>query len=146
MQCKAGAHNLAGGNRHYLLRHPGSCIDLLAIAEDTKAVITCITQCSIPKAITFSEISEATTAYQTLQGCCAMIRTGHWEAMTRYKPIKDEITIGSNNIILSGSRIIIPHSLHQRAVDFARECHHGVSTRKALLQEKVWFPGMDELQ
>ena len=66
--------------------------------------------------MTITEISEATTADRTLQGLRAAICTGHWEAVKQYKPIKDKITIGFNNIILRGSRIIIPDSLHQRAV------------------------------
>ena len=141
VQYKAGADNPAD----YLSRHPGSSIDSYEIAEETEAFINFVTQFSVPKAMTITEISEATTADRTLQGLRAAIRTGHWEAMKQYKPIKDEITIGFNNIILRGSRIIIPDSLHQRAVDIAHESHQGVSKTKALLREKVWFVGMDEL-
>ena len=64
--------------------------------------------------MTINEISEATKAYRALQGLRFAIRTGHWEAVKQYKPIKDEITVGSNNITL-GSRIIIPDALRQRA-------------------------------
>ena len=90
------------------------------------------------------EISEATNADRTLKGLQAAIRTGHWETVKQYKPIKDEITIGCNNIILRGSRIIIPDARHQRAVDIDHESHQGISKTKAL-REKVWFFGMDEV-
>ena len=125
VQYKAGADNPAD----YLSRHPGSSIDSYEIAEETEALINFVTQFAVPKAMTITEISEATTADRTLQGLRAAIRTGHWEAVKQYKPIKDEITIGFNNIILRGSRIIIPDSLHQRAVDIAHESHQGVSQK-----------------
>ena len=86
--------------------------------------------------MTIDEISESTNADRTLQGLRAAIRTGHWETVKQYKPIKDEITIGSNNIILRGSRIIIPDALRQRAIDIAHESHQGISKTKALLREK----------
>ena len=69
--------------------------------------------------MTIHEIAEATNTDRTLQGLRAAILTGRWESVKKYKTIKDEITIGSNNIILRGSRIIIPDTLKQRAIVIA---------------------------
>ena len=141
VQYKAGADNPAD----YLSRHPVPNNNPSHIAEETEEFINFVTKYAVPKAMTIDEISEATNADRTLQGLRAAIRTGHWETVKQYKPIKDEITVGSNNIILRGSRIIIPDALRQRAIDIAHESHQGISKTKALLREKVWFFGMDEL-
>ena len=58
--------------------------------------------------------------------------------------IKEELTIGAQNIILRGSRIVIPESLQQRPIDIAHESHQGPSKTKAMIPEKVWLPKLDE--
>ena len=40
---------------------------------------------------------------------------------------------------------MIPKSLQRKAVDIAHESHQRISKTKALLREKVWFSGIDEL-
>ena len=64
--------------------------------------------------------------------------------LTPYQPIKEELTVALG-VKLHSTRIIIPLSLQQRAVDIAHKNHQGLSKTKALLQEKIWFPGIDEL-
>ena len=59
--------------------------------------------------------------------------------------MKDELAVTSNGIILRGSRIVIPQSLQQRAIDIAHETHPGLSKTKALIREKVWFPNIDNM-
>jgi transposase InsO family protein len=61
------------------------------------------------------------------------------------KAIKDEITVTSKGLILRGTRIVLPQSLQQRAIDLAHESHLGLSKTKALLREKIWFPNIDKL-
>ena len=62
-----------------------------------------------------------------------------------YKHIKDELSISSHGLILRRTRIVVPHSLRQRAVDIAHEAHLGIQKTKALLREKVWFPQIDNV-
>ena len=62
-----------------------------------------------------------------------------------YRSFKAGLTIAKQNTILRGSRIIIPKSLQKRAVDIVHESHQGLSKTKALLREKIWFVGIDEL-
>ena len=135
VQYKAGADNPAD----YLSRHPVLNNNPSHIAEETEEFLNFVTKHAVSKAMTIDEISEATTADRTLQGLRAAIRIGHWETVKQYKPIKDEITVGSNNIILRGSRIIIPYALRQRAIDIAHESHQVISKTKALLRKKCGF-------
>ena len=59
--------------------------------------------------------------------------------------VKDELTVNSAaNLILRGSRIVIPTALQQRATSLAHEGHQGIVKTKKLLREKVWFPGIDQ--
>ena len=51
----------------------------------------------------------------------------------------------SQGIILRGSRIVLPESLQQRAIDLAHETHPGLTKTKALIREKIWFPDIDKL-
>ena len=97
--------------------------------------------------MTLEEIANATKSDSILQRLHAAIRLNMWDAgcLKSYRPIKDELAIGAQGIILRGTRIIIPPSLRQRAIDIAHENHQGISKTKALLREKIWFPGIDEL-
>ena len=75
------------------------------------------------------------------------MRLNQWntDSVRRYHPFKDELTIGEQNVILRGSRLLIPKTLQQKAIDIAHGSHQGLSKTKALIREKVWFLGMDEL-
>ena len=106
-----------------------------------------LTRHSAPKAMTLEEIACETKGGSTLQRVHAVVRLDVWETdcLKSYRLIMDELTIGAQGIILRGSRIVIPKLLYQRAIDIAHENHQGLSKTKALLREKVWFPGIDDL-
>eukprot|EP00794_Sanderia_malayensis_P021167 gene21167-biopygen14711 len=98
--------------------------------------------------MTLEEVSSETQKDTTLRAVRAAFRTGHWDTdrVREYKNIKNEITMDSdNNILLRGSRIILPTSLRARAVKLAHEGHPGQSKTTALLRECVWFPGLGKL-
>ncbi len=40
---------------------------------------------------------------------------------------------------------MIPKELQRRVVDLAHEGHQGITKTKALLREKVWFPGINKM-
>ena len=62
-----------------------------------------------------------------------------------FNGVKDELTVSSDsNIILRGTRIVIPASLRHRAISLAHEGHQGLVKTKKLLRQKVWFPRIDE--
>ena len=58
--------------------------------------------------------------------------------------MKSELTVlRENDIILKGSRIVIPSALEHRVLQLAHEAHQGITKTKALLRERVWFPNID---
>ena len=72
------------------------------------------------------EIAEATDADREPQGLRAAIHTGYWDMVQPYKPIKDELIVRLKNIILQGSRIVVPSRLQHRAIDIAHEGNQGI--------------------
>ena len=56
---------------------------------------------------------------------------------------KKELSSTTDGVILRGTRIVIPSSLQQRAIDIAHETHLGIEKTKSLTREKLWFPQVD---
>ena len=105
---------------------------------------------AVPKAMTMTELQEATKTDPTLCELMTVIQTRKWhetksQAIKQFARIKEELTVNAeSNLILRGNRIVIPAALRQRAIDIAHEGHQGVVKTKRLLREKVWFPGIEE--
>ena len=114
----------------------------------TEQYINYLTGNYVPKAMTLEDIKTATDEDKTLKGLRAAIKLNEWhyDLVKPFKNIKDELTVTSNGLILHGSRIVIPESLQQRAINLAHETHPGLSKTKALLPEKVWFPNIEKME
>ena len=112
----------------------------------TEDYVNFIASGNIPKTMTIEEIIAATNVDRPLQGLRA-IKINKWDCdiVNPYKPIKDELTVTSQGLVLRGTRIVVPQSLQQRAIDIAHDTHLGLSKTKALLREKIWFPNIDEM-
>ncbi|XP_028402116.1 uncharacterized protein K02A2.6-like [Dendronephthya gigantea] len=113
----------------------------------TEEHINFIARSSVPKALTIEEIEEATNKDKTLRGVRAAIKLNKWhyEVVKPYKQVKDELTVTTKGVVLRGSRIVIPESLQQRAIDIAHETHLGITKTKSLIREKIWFPNIDKM-
>ncbi|KMQ82135.1 hypothetical protein RF55_24049 [Lasius niger] len=66
------------------------------------------------------------------------ITTENWESLssTRVKAIKDELCT-YNNIVLRGTRIVVPEKLKKRVLSIALEEHPGIVAMKDRLRSKV---------
>jgi len=80
-------------------------------------------QSNTPKAMTLDEIKSETLKDETLQKVSALIRNNAWHtvakvtALRQYQHVKSELTVShENDIILKGSRIVIPSSLEYRVL------------------------------
>ena len=130
----------------FLSRHPSSeSISKHAVMADEYVSLLALS--AVPKAMTISDIQKATDADKTMQSLRAAIRHNKWDCdlVKPFRAIKDELIVAPQNIVLRGSRIVVPESLQQQAIDIAHETHQGLVKTKALLREKVWFPGIDKL-
>ena len=139
---KSGEDNPAD----YLSRHPTSG-SIKKQEKMTEQYVNFIVDNSVPKAMTLKEIAEETSKDRELQVLHAAIRLNLWDldSVRPYRVFKEELAVGEQNVIIRGSRIVIPKSLQQKAIDIAHETHQGLSKTKALLREKIWFLGIDEL-
>ena len=111
---------------------------------------------AVPKAMILGEVKRATLKDKTLQVVAEFIRTDHRQeaekmydldttAIRSFVKVKDELTVSDDNsLILRGTRIVLPRSLQQRALDIAYEGHLCMSKTKALIRTKVWFPCIDK--
>ncbi len=142
VQYKPGAENPADYLSRYSENQPITTQEKL-----TEEYVNFVSRYAVPKAMTIKEIKDATNTDRTLQAVRAAIRTNHWDVdLARpFKNVKDELTVNSDNIVLRGTRIVIPSALQQRAVDLAHDAHQGLVKTKSLLREKVWFPGIDKI-
>ena len=91
---------------------------------------------------------------KVLQTVIELCNTGRWHEINKYdvdqaalrqfQNVRDELTVNRHgNVLLRNTRIIMPTSLQARAVQLAHEGHQGTSKSKALINSKVWFPGID---
>ena len=74
--------------------------------------------------------------------------SGNWDNKDKdiqlFLKCADELTANkSQNIILKGTRIVIPKSLQETAKKLAHVGHQGIEKTKSLAREKVWYPSID---
>jgi transposase InsO family protein len=152
---KAGKSNAAD----YMSRHPLESDESDRESKVTEEYVNFLASNSVPKAMTLEEVKVETKADPTMQHVAELIRSRKWlEAYTdtssdidlseikSLAQVKDELTVTTDSdIILRGSRIVMPKSLRQRAVELSHEGHQGIVKTKQLIREKVWFPGIDNM-
>ena len=71
------------------------------------------------------------------------IATGRFEKCRQYMTVAGELCV-IGQLVLRGTRIIIPRKLQPRTLALAHEGHLGVVGTKQNLRTKVWWPGMDK--
>ena len=65
------------------------------------------------------------------------------DSINNYKLIQNELCF-NGDILLRGTRIVMPHNLRQRVLEAAHEGHPGIVAMKARLRTKVWWPRIDK--
>ena len=59
----------------------------------------------------------------------------------RYYQLRHELSV-EHNILLKRQCIVVPTSLQHRILQIAHSQHQGIVKTKAILREKVWWPGI----
>ena len=114
---------------------------------------------AVPKAMSLSKIEAATKEDNTLQKLADLIHKDKWDLwvcqdnetgvnnaeLRQFNKVRQELTVNDDaNVILKGTRIVMPTKLRKRAIAIAHEDHQGIVKTKQLLREKIWFPGIDQ--
>ena len=103
---------------------------------------------ALPSTLTLIDISKATAQDESL--CAlknALSNRANWNdlKLKPFKQIKNKIAIDHDHqVLLWGSRIIIPISLQKQVIKIAHQGHQGIAKTKARLREAVWFPNLDK--
>jgi hypothetical protein len=147
---KSGKDNAAD----YLSRHPMPLVNELSKSmNDIEEHVNFIARSCIPKSMSLDEIAQATELDPVLQRVIHVLQTrSYWTVEEKnntklipYLLIKNELSVtGDPVVLLKGRKLVIPFSLQARVLDLVHIGHQGMSRSKALLREKVWFPGMDK--
>ncbi|CAG2188483.1 unnamed protein product [Mytilus edulis] len=100
---------------------------------------------STPVAMTTREIERASENDPELKAVRECLVHSQWHRIEfkEYLPIRSELcAIGQ--LVLRGTRIVIPISLREQVLQLAHEGHPGIVVMKTRLRSKVWWPGIDK--
>lgn len=96
-----------------------------------------------PKAIKIEQIELESSLDEIIQLVKKAIFEEEWDdSISEFKKIETELCF-SNNILLRGTRIVLPASLQAKALELGHEGHPGMTIMKKRLRSKVWWPKMD---
>ncbi len=133
-----GTHNIADA----LSRLLGPSAKGATHAHKAEDYVRFIAVCATPSALTTKEAEQISANDVELQRLKTAIQTGCFDDCPAYKHIAGELCV-IGQIILRGTRIVLPQLLRGRALQLAHEGHLGVIGTKQHLRTKVWWPGMD---
>lgn len=135
----------------YLSRHPVTNTQEDQQMEDlAENYVNFVTNHAIPKLMTLEEIKNATEKDPILTRVKTSLQTGIWndkdQDLKPYQRCADELTVhASQNVLLRGTRIVIPKELQRKAVELGHVGHQGKEKTKSLIREKIWFPGLSKV-
>ena len=106
--------------------------------------VRAIVENSVPAVLSPKEIEQASYDDQELsvmKSC--VVRSGNWSQFTvpSYLHVKDELCV-YGELLLRGTRIVVPKILRDRVIEIAHEGHQGIVKTKNRLRSKVWWPKM----
>lgn len=97
-----------------------------------------------PVAVPLKEIQIAASEDNEFKLVRNGLLNGYWDTTVKhYKIFEHELSM-YDDIILRGSKIIIPLKLRKRVLEAAHEGHPGIVSMKSRLRTKVWWPKIDK--
>ena len=110
----------------------------------TEQYINYLAEADVPKAMTLTEIKTESAKDKVITEVIDAIKQNRWpnkDYLTPYYKVRNELTV-HNDIILRGTKLVIPSVLQARVLAIAHESHLGIVKTKQLLREKVWWAGI----
>ena len=106
--------------------------------------VRAITLQAVPAALRIEEIEAVSFEDEELKVVRECLQSGDWEkAPKAFVMVRNELT-NVGQIVLRGTRIVVPRELQKRVLDLAHEGHQGIVKTKERLRSKVWWPGIDK--
>ncbi|MCG7869747.1 MAG: DDE-type integrase/transposase/recombinase, partial [Candidatus Thiodiazotropha taylori] len=116
------------------------------MTNETEQFISILTDSSLPIALTKQELQLAAQQDEIFQQVRHALQTDRWKRKGNLKPyfqVRHELSV-KDDLILKGSKLVIPTRLQTRVLELAHESHRGLKKTKQLLRSKVWFPNIDQ--
>ncbi|XP_022809408.1 uncharacterized protein K02A2.6-like [Stylophora pistillata] len=99
---------------------------------------------AVPVAIEIQEIESASAEDEELQAVHKSLVSASWEKGPRsFLMVRNELTF-IGQVILRGTRMVIPKVLRLRVLKLAHEGHQDIVKMKERLRSKVWWPEVDK--
>lgn len=112
-------------------------------SEEIEEYIRWIVSYAEPKAIKIDEINEFSARNDEILAVKTALNGNQWlEKAIAFKPFANELCF-AGNILLRGTRIVMPQDLREQTLQLAHEGHPGMTVMKRRLRAKVWWPKMD---
>ncbi|XP_036322083.1 uncharacterized protein LOC118736086 [Rhagoletis pomonella] len=130
---KSGKSNIADPLSWLLNASP----EAVAFDEYAEHYVNWIIANAVPKALKIKEIEEESTKDTVIRAVKEAIGSNKWddEGITGFKAFAVELCF-SGNILLRGTKIVIPEKLRTRILELAHEGHPGMSKMKKRLRSK----------
>lgn len=109
-----------------------------------ESMLLAILDTAKPTALTIDEILGKTVKDSELSSVKEALNTGQWSVvLKRYEPFRTELGC-VNDILMRGTRIVIPSALRDRVLKLSHIGHPGIERTKQRLRGKVWWPQIDK--
>ncbi len=95
-----------------------------------------VTLQAVPVALRIEEIEEVSYQDEELTAVREALKTGNWRlAPKAYELVCNELTY-VGQVVLRGTRIVVPKKLQRRVLDLVHEGHQGIVKTKERLRSK----------
>ena len=96
-----------------------------------------------PTALEMDLITGASSQDEEIQLVKDALATNNWDPIINtYRIFQTELWT-HNDLLLRGTKIVVPQKLRQQVLEAAHEGHPGIVAMKARLRTKVWWPKID---
>lgn len=136
----AGKNNIADPlSRLATDTKPASTFD-----ENAEHYVNWIAELATPKALKTIEIIEHSLNDPLIVAVKAALYDNIWpEELKPFKLFATELCF-AGDILLRGTRIVMPTTLREQTIQLAHEGHPGICVMKQRLRSKVWWPKIDD--
>lgn len=145
--CPAGDKEYEDSDRNQ--EHGNVSINLAALelgerqeSDSSDVTTNALRDCTT--AITIERVIQESIVDLEIKGIeAALASESSWpDELKAYQPFATDLYM-MGDVLLRGSRIVLPRSLRRRAIETTHVSHAGANTMKRALRAKVWWSGMD---
>ena len=108
------------------------------LSEEAEQYDYFVAEQSMPKVITLDEVESESSKNDIFSKIRLCLKTNKWPAHDKSLSPYFKIRSEHGNLLLRGSKLIIPHKLQESVLSILHETHQGIYRSKAVLREKVW--------